>query len=127
MQKYFEWFKSQENVMGILVVGSFARGEQTNESDLDLMILCDDYGEFIKDQSWISNFGIMTNSKLENWGAVKTIRVFFENKDEVEFNFSTKSWAEINPLDAGTKKVMSDGYKIIYDPMNIFKRLGERI
>lgn len=127
MKKYIDWFKTREGVAGILVVGSFARGEQTIDSDLDLMILSNQYQEFIKDQSWVANFGILKSSTIEDWGKSKSIRVFFESGEEVEFCFSENIWAHTNPIDSGTKKVMDDGYDIVYDPLNILKKLSEEL
>ncbi len=127
MENYFDWFKSQKNILGILVIGSYARGEQKVDSDLDIMILCDEYVKYIEDRDWLTNFGAIKSSKLENWGATKSLRVFFENGDEVEFGFSTNSWANTNPIDNGTKEVMNGGYKVLYDPKRILKKLSEEL
>lgn len=65
--------------------------------------------------------------KLEDWVKAKSVRVFFENGDEVEFSFSGKSWADINPIDEGTRRVMVDGHKIIYDPNSLVLKLSDKL
>ena len=127
LNKYTQWFKSKEDIKGVLVVGSFAREEQNKDSDLDIMILSDDYENYINNQNWVSNFGDIKSSKVEDWGAVKTVRVFYKNGDEIEFNFSDRTWANINPIDEGTRKVMCDGFKVVYDSQLLLARLIDEL
>jgi len=44
----------------------------------------------------------------------------------IEYNFSTPSWAAI-PVDAGTRRVVNDGMKILFDPTGILDTLRNAV
>lgn len=60
-----------------------------------------------------------TKLKIEDWGRVETIRAFYKNSFEVEYNFTESDWADV-PVDSGTYRVVSDGMKILYDAKGVF-------
>lgn len=111
------------HILASALVGSRARGTEREDSDFDLIILTDKIEEFFKDDFWVKCFHRWRESKIEDWGAVKTIRAFYKNGDVYEFNFAAPSWAETNPLDEGTRRVVKDGMKILYDPQGILEKL----
>ena len=45
---------------------------------------------------------------------------------EIEYNFSTPSWASL-PVDAGTRRVLNDGVKILYDPTGLLDALRNAV
>jgi uncharacterized protein len=115
------WAESEENILAVGLVGSYARNAAKADSDIDLMIIVKNLDPYISNNSWINRFGEVKEIKDEVWGQLKTKRIFFENGLEVEFNFDKKSWA--NPKDSGTKGVITDGIKILVDKENILKNL----
>lgn len=106
----------KEGFEGVLLVGSQAHGTAQPDSDIDVVILVADYSKWFTNNSWTELFGKIEKSSFEDWGGVKTIRAFYQNGQEIEFNFAIPSWASINPVDAGTFRVVADGAKILYDP-----------
>ena len=64
--------------------------------------------------------GLDLGTNSIGWSVVKAE----SNKDgkEVEFGIVDPSWIAV-PLDAGTYKVLSDGYKIIIDKRGYFEDL----
>jgi hypothetical protein len=74
----------------------------------------------------MSMFGAVDKYDVENWGEVETIRVFYKGAVEVEYNFSTPDWSDL-PVDEGTRRVVNDGMKILFDPQGILTRLQEAI
>jgi hypothetical protein len=57
----------------------------------------------------------------EDWGRVTSLRVWYDNSGlEVEFGVTTPVWME-KPLDEGTRRVLSDGYKVLLDKDAFFK------
>jgi len=122
LEEFSRWAKTQEDIDAVMLVGSYARDAATAESDLDLMILTTKISSYFQDQIWVSQFGEVEESKVEHWGRVETLRVFYKESIEVEYNFSSPDWADI-PVDAGTHSVISDGMKILSDPQGILKRL----
>jgi hypothetical protein len=53
----------------------------------------------------------------EDYGVLWSRRLWLERvRFEVEIGFVRPSWAELNPLDPGTRRVVADGCRILYDP-----------
>ncbi len=117
-----DWAKSHSDILGVALVGSHARDEARVDSDIDLVILCEKPSEYIKDTSWSKFFGKVTSSKIKDWGNVTSLNVWYEDGQEVEFGFTDASWASF-PLDAGTEKVVLNGFKTVWDRKGCFKEL----
>lgn len=58
--------------------------------------------------------------QTEYYGECTSVRVWYESGLEVEFGIVEPSWISL-PLDNGTHKVLSDGYKVIVDKKNYLK------
>ena len=54
-------------------------------------------------------------------------RVSLSSGADVEISFAPVSWASIAPLDAGTRRVITDGYRILHDPAGFLERLYEAV
>jgi hypothetical protein len=120
------WAREHNGIVGAGVVGSYARGQQTPESDVDAVILCENPNEFVGERSWLMLFGETNEAITEHWGAVQTIRVFFRTGLEAEFNFCTISWANI-PVDPGTYRAVADGFEILYDATGQLAELKQAV
>ena len=53
--------------------------------------------------------------------------MYLKSNIEIEFSFGEKSWADQEKLDKGTRKVVSEGFKIIYDPEQILNNLTKKV
>lgn len=102
-----------EDIAAILLVGSYARNEQHDKSDIDIMIITGDEMKYITDCSWVNSIADISSIEKENWGIVNTLRCF-SKQTEIEFNICTTEWITL-PLDPETEKVLRDGYKIIFE------------
>ena len=105
----------RHDISGLALVGSWARGSAPGTSDVDLVILCQQPAELLRDEDWIRQFGDIVSSRKEQYGVVTSIRVFYTSGIEAEFAIATESWAAI-PLDPGTRRVISDGMQVLHDP-----------
>lgn len=115
-----EWASNNEDIKSLILVGSHARGEARDDSDLDLVIITSNPDVYLNN-NFINNFGKVREFKKEDWGRVTSIRVWYANSGlEVEFGITTSIWIE-KPLDNGTFRVLSDGYKVIVDKEDYFK------
>ncbi len=76
----------------------------------------------VANQDFVQRFGEVLRKQTESYGACTSVRVWYKNGPEAEFGIVEPSWIE-RPLDSGTAKVLSDGYKIILDKKNHFKNL----
>jgi hypothetical protein len=117
------WAELNDDIYGIVIVGSHARDEAHQDSDFDLVILCEFPQRFLSSKDWIESFGAYGKIHYEDWGAVTSVRVWFDQLGEVEFGFTTRDWAE-SPVDEGTRRVVLDGFKVVYEKSNCFKPLN---
>ena len=117
--EFKEWSEYQNDIKGVAVVGSYARGEYNSKSDIDIVIISTNK-EFTLSiiQSDFHYSGIKSCS-LEEWGILTSLRVFYDNGLEVEYGVVTDQWV-IEPLDEGTKNVVNNGFKILTEKENTF-------
>ena len=120
------WAAAQSDVVGVALVGSHARGAATPESDVDVMILTTNVDKYFQSEVWASLFGEVEKTEVEHWGVVETLRCFYGAGLELEFNFAPPSWAGV-PVDAGTRRVVSDGMQILFDPRDILGTIQRTI
>lgn len=64
-QEIQQWAKNEDNIRAAGLAGSYARGNTKPDSDIDLVILCDDYQVFLENQSWVSQFGDFKEKALK--------------------------------------------------------------
>jgi predicted nucleotidyltransferase len=102
-------------IVAVFLVGSYARGAAGPDSDVDLVILSGQPGEWLRDTSWAARFGVVERTRAEDWGAVRSLRVWYAGALEVEFGFAAPAWLNL-PLDPGTRAVLEAGYLLLYDP-----------
>lgn len=109
-----EWAERQSDIVGVLLVGSYARGAPRPDSDLDLIILTADPQRYLDSVAFAGAFGFVSKREKEEWGRVTSVRVWYEDGLEVEYGFALPDWATL-PLDPGTRQVVTDGMRIIFD------------
>jgi len=123
-KKLKRWAAAQPDVVGVALIGAYARGSATEESDVDVIILTTEVRKYFREKQWVSLFGEAEKTEVEHWGRVKTLRAFYTDGNEIEFNFSTPYWTNI-PVDSGTHQVVSDGMQILLDPQGILKAVQQ--
>ncbi len=123
------WAKRRQDVRGVALVGSQARGTARPDSDIDLMVLAVNPEALRADSSWIEAIDWsgacvkVANWRDEDYGAVWSRRIWLSPGAEVEISFAPVVWALTAPLDAGTRRVVSDGCRILHDPAGLLGRL----
>jgi len=119
IKKTKEWAINEPFVEAIILVGSYARGTQKVDSDIDLVILTSNKQYYIDNTQILSAFGLIDRSNIEFYGECTSIRIWYKNGLEVEFGMVPLTWIDL-PLDCGTERTLSDGYKILVDKKKIF-------
>ena len=122
LDKFCQWARVQSDIQAVALIGSRARDDANEESDVDLIILTNRIADYINNPRWSTTFGELVDCKVENWGKVESLRVFYANDLEVEYGFALPDWAS-TPVDPGTQRVVSNGMKILFDPHGILERL----
>lgn len=117
-----EFAENTPHIESIIVVGSYARGTNKASSDFDIVIITSKKSEMVENQNFTQTFGKVDKKQTEYYGACTSIRVWYEGGKEVEYGIVEPSWISV-PLDSGTYKVLSDGYKIIADKKGHFEDL----
>lgn len=117
------WAERAPTVRGVAMVGSWARGEPRMDSDVDLIVVTVDPSPFLGDARWVEAATGQPAPIVRTmaWGPLLTERrVRLRSGLEVEFGFTTPRWTDTNPLDPGTKRVVSDGCVVLFDPEGLF-------
>jgi predicted nucleotidyltransferase len=113
LEKIIKWSTNQKKILKVYLVGSHANNTAKYDSDIDIILLTDDPDFYIKNKNWIYEFGNVKNIKIEYYGKVTSLRVWYKNSFEIEFGITNNSWDKY-PLDLGTEQVLKKGYKILY-------------
>jgi predicted nucleotidyltransferase len=126
LDRVMVWAAHQPTIAGVALVGSHARGEARPDSDIDLVLLCEEPHGFLAHTSWIHHFGAVERCHTEVWGGVTSLRVYYTEGLEVEFGMTTLAWAAV-PVDPGTQDVVSHGMRILWDREGLLARLQEAV
>jgi len=86
------------------------------DSDVDLVIVVNNVDPYLHDDTWIAPLGGATMVRTRQWGQSHERRFVLPSGLEVEAGFVTGHWTRTNPVDAGTRRVVTDGMHVIYDP-----------
>ena len=63
--------------------------------------------------------------KTQRWGPMTERRFVLPSGLEVEAGIVPTTWAWADPLDTGTRNVVRDGFRVLYDPEGLLGRLVE--
>ena len=106
------WAESRSDVLGLALVGSWARDAARPDSDIDLVFLVSDPQSF-REVAWLAEIPWFSGRVPEwhdaNYGKAWSRHLRTEPYCEVECTFCHPSWAATNPIDPGTADVMSQG------------------
>jgi predicted nucleotidyltransferase len=109
-----QWAEQQSDIQGVMLVGSYARGQARMDSDVDLVILTVSPQRYLDSISFADNFGSVSKWQKEDWGRVTCVRVWYHDGLEVEYGIALPDWAS-RPLDSGTVQVVADGMQVVFD------------
>lgn len=116
------WAPSQPDIQAVALVGSHARNAATDTSDVDLVILARDPERYLQDLEWVRDFGEVDRQQIEPYGALTSIRVWYVDGPEIEYGITNEHWADL-PLDEGTRRVVSDGLRVLFERRPLLSRL----
>lgn len=118
------WANSRDDISALALVGSWARDDAREDSDVDLVLLTDEPDAFIEGVDWIEV--IAPGARLigtGDWGAITERRLRLPSGLEVEIGIGLPSWAATDPVDPGTHRVVQAGFRPLYDASGLLARL----
>ena len=121
---FVTWAMDDPSISAVGLVGSWARGEARDESDVDLVVLTTEPDRFLEHDDWFPAVG--ASAKLirnEDFGVIQERRLLLPSGLEVEVGFGLPSWAATEPVDDGTRRVASEGMTILHDPLGLLRTL----
>jgi uncharacterized protein len=124
------WARAQPTICAVALVGSHARGTAGAGSDIDFVILTTDPDFFRRNTGWIDAIGweacgvSPASWEDEEYGKLWSRRIWLEpGHHELEMGFAPPSWADVNPLDPGTRQVVADGCRVLHDQKGLLALL----
>lgn len=121
------WATQTPDITGLLLIREFARGDATATSPVEIILFTENPERYLNSRSWIKPFGFVTGSLPESHGAVRALRVFFENGTEVLFGFAQESWASVEPVNQCAYDVVLEGATVLFDPKAYLEKLLKRV
>ena len=123
------WAMKRSDIRAMALVGSWARGDQNQESDIDLLLLSDCAHEYRDSQEWLTEINFrdsgyrVKSSASANYGVVWSRHIHLLPPAEVELTFAECCWAQTEPVDSGTRSVVKDAFEIIFDKDSMLLKL----
>jgi predicted nucleotidyltransferase len=122
VKKLKTWSKRHKEVKGAAIVGSWARGTARPDSDIDVILITPRPDDLLNNQEWLSEFGAAEKIEREDWGLVQSLRVFYMDKQEIEFGITTEQWTSPEEINLGTGEIILDGIVVVYDPHKLLEK-----
>ena len=109
------WAAPRPDIIGLLLVGSYARNAARADSDVDLVVLTGDLAQYA-DNTWAQELALGELIRVQCWGPITERRFVTASGLEVEINIGSSEWARLDPVDPGTRRVVTDGARALHDP-----------
>ena len=123
--------ETRDDLRALAVCGSWARGNPRPDSDLDLLVIARDAAECRDNQSFVERLPYQQaqltyrSHSTKTYGVVWSAHIHLEPDAELELTFASTDWASVDPVDPGTRKVVSDAFRIVLDKDGRLARLAE--
>src|SRR5437763_8064966 len=91
LEKFTCWAKEQSDIEGAALIGSYAGGTATENSDVDLMILTTSVSRYLDNKEWLLVFGEIVRWHIEPGGVLETMCTFSQTGLESSYTFAATS------------------------------------
>ena len=126
-----EWVACTANLCALALLGSWARGEATAASDLDLLVLAAQPRVYRGSRPQLAAIGLaaagyrILSRRRVRYGVVTSQILTLEPDAELELAFGGPDWAEIAGTDPGTTAVIRGGFRILVDKDGWLRRAAD--
>ena len=114
-----KWLEKEGDIKAALLIGSYARGEERIDSDVDFIFVVDDIEHWTKNTSWVKKFGKVLSVSSEQFEEVSALRVYYQDTNELEFGFVNEEWLQ-KPYVKATQEALDSGMKVLLDSNKYF-------
>jgi uncharacterized protein len=127
------WALAHEDIRAMALVGSWARGNPHRDSDIDLLLLSDHPDEYRRRRKWLTEIDFeglgysVLSTENASYGSVWSRHVTLVPTLKVELTFARCSWARIDPVDVGTRSVVRNAFRVIFDKDRVLATLVEAV
>ncbi|MEV5205624.1 nucleotidyltransferase domain-containing protein [Streptomyces sp. NPDC053720] len=116
------WAVNRQDIVGLLLVGSYARNAARPDSDIDIVLLTTDQTQYINN-TWANELALGELVRTQSWGPITERRYATASGLEVEIGIGSPEWARADPVDSGTRRVVTDGAHPLHDPAGVLASL----
>jgi len=127
------WAIERDDICAMAMLGSWVRGNPRSDSDLDLLLLSELAPNYQPCRTWLTEidfqkagFWVRSNESAV-YGVVWSHDVHLLPAADLELTFGKCSWASTEPVDSGTRVVVEDAFRIIFDKDGILAKLVDAI
>ncbi|MGW2620260.1 hypothetical protein [Streptomyces sp. NPDC001500] len=78
---------------------------------------------YAADDVWLRELSLGEVVRVRAWGPLTEWRHVTASGLEVELCVGSTAWARLDPVDAGTRRVVTDGARPLYDPAGLLEAL----
>ncbi|MEV5903071.1 nucleotidyltransferase domain-containing protein [Streptomyces sp. NBC_00015] len=119
VDRFTRWAGNRSDVVGLLLVGSLARGAARPDSGVDLVVLSTVPARYAEDDGWARELALGEVVRVQERGSVTEWRYVTASGLEGAVAIGSAHWARTDPVDAGTRRAVTDGARPLYDPAGI--------
>ena len=126
-RRVVRWAAARPDVRAVGLAGSQARGTPRPDSDVDLVLLVDEPRAYLG--AGCPSGALeepVVDLRTRWWGPLLERRFRLPSGLEVELGFAPPEWAAV-PVDAGTRRVVADGFVVLHDPSGLLGRLVREV
>ncbi|MEU8550554.1 nucleotidyltransferase domain-containing protein [Streptomyces roseoverticillatus] len=116
------WAANRQDIVGLLLVGSYARNAARPDSDIDIVLLTTDQHQYFNN-TWANELALGELVRTQSWGPITERRYATASGLEVEIGIGSPEWARTDPVDPGTHRVVTDGAHPLHDPAGVLASL----
>jgi uncharacterized protein len=127
------WAVERDDIRAMALIGSWSRGNPRQVSDIDLLLLSDRAHEYRRCRKWLTEIDFggagyrLQSSEIAIYGVVWSRHINLLPAAELELTFAECSWARTDPVDGGTRGVVQDAFRIIFDKDRILAKLVDAV
>ncbi|MFV0298124.1 MAG: hypothetical protein ACK5JT_18630 [Hyphomicrobiaceae bacterium] len=130
LQAMKNWSCGNRHIRGMAVVGSWDDEDRAHaEAHLDMVFVVEEPDRFRSCELWMREIDWNAAALGEGrWsdcdaGCGCARHLSFDDGTRVEVSFVPRSWAEVDPIDAATRRIAGNGMRVVHDPDGLLGRL----